>query len=448
MTTYGLRRRLVLVLLFAFFLGLGGASIFYWIELQELRDELLSNALRHQADIAAQLLQNDTTSVADLPPEWDAAYARPDSQIFFSLYRSDGRILDHSTNLVAPLPPPFGLPLGQIQRGRLGEKDVGFLTVEVEGGRLLQVARTDLTSPGLLEALSEEAVEFILYTMIPFALLSVVAIWLVVGWSLRPIVRASDVASRISPDAPAARIPVHGLPSEVRPLVDATNGALARLASAYDTVRRLTADAAHELRTPLAALTIRLQRSRLGEPMDWASIDRDLGHLRRLVQQMLVLARRDSPDAIRNGNPPAMVNLSRLARQVASQLLPLAEARSRAIEVEAPEPVTVLGHEDELHDMVRNLVENALDHGQGKVVLEAHADEHTAVLAVTDEGQGIPPELGEGAFERFRKADPSSPGAGLGLAIVKRVAERHGGRIAFTSKLGSRIEVRLPIRSG
>jgi two-component system sensor histidine kinase QseC len=260
--------------------------------------------------------------------------------------------------------------------------------------------------------------------------------------------RASEVARRITPDRPGERIPTSGLPSELRPLVDATNGALARLTTAYDAIRRLTADAAHELRTPLAALTLRLQRSRLGDPMDWPSVDRDLGHLRRLVQQMILLARRDSPQASQHAGPPVPVNLSRLAREVASLMLPIAEQRGRVIEVEAPDPALVLGREDELHDLLRNLVENALDHGMGRVVIGASQSGASAVLAVSDEGSGIAPELGAAAFDRFRKADAASPGAGLGLAIVRRVAEHHDGRITMSGGKGFRIAVAFPFAPG
>ncbi|WP_051329168.1 sensor histidine kinase [Geminicoccus roseus] len=448
MRHFSLRLRLALVMLFAFFLGLGGSSLFYWAEIHELQDDLLGSALHRQAGITTEAIQGDAVAVDRLPPDWATAYREPDSLLHFVLYAADGSVLDHSPNLPAGLPSPLGVPFGQVRRVDVGQEKAGLVVVAAGDGRILQVARADISSPGLVEELTEEAVEFLFYTMLPFALMSMTAIWLVAGWSLRPVLRASRAAALVSPEAPDARIPTRGLPSEVLPLVDAANGALQRLTTAYGAVRRLTADAAHELRTPLAALTLRLQRVQAGGAADWPAIERELGHLRRLVQQMLALARRESPgQAVAEGWAP--LNLSRIAREVAASLLPLAEAEGRTIEVDAPVPAPVDGVADELRDMLRNLVENALGHGAGRIVVAvALARDGRVDLVVSDEGRGIPPELGEAAFERFRKGDAASAGAGLGLAIVRRVVERHRGSITVEDGPGCRIRVSLAAAAG
>jgi signal transduction histidine kinase len=443
MKGYGLRRRLALVMLLSFLLGLGGASFFFWAEVGELQEDLLRHALQKQATVTGSSVQGDAVALEGLPVAWRTAYERPDSLVYYALYAADGRKVDQSPNFPTALPSPFGLPFGAVGRVESRTEDVGFTVVPAEGGRLLQVARADLSSPGLVEALTEEAIEFLFYTLLPFAVIAMVAIWLVVGWSLRPVLQASRAAAGVGPDAPDARIPINGLPMEVLPLVDAANGALQRLTSAYASVRRLTADAAHELRTPLAALTLRLQRAQLGGELDWAAIERELGHMRRLVQQMLTLARRESQatDTEACSKP---VNLVRLAREVAASLLPLVEAAGRSLEVDAPEPVVVTGQADELHDMLRNLIENALGHGAGKITVRVGVDSAgSPEVVVADEGRGIPPEFSEAVFERFRKIDPASPGAGLGLAIVRRVVERHDGRIDLLPGSGCQVRVTL-----
>ncbi|HWL67782.1 MAG TPA: HAMP domain-containing sensor histidine kinase [Geminicoccus sp.] len=439
MSGFSLRRRLALVMLFAFLLGLGGASLFYWIEVAEMRGELLRNALRLQAEVTLEAQAGARIAADALPPEWAVAYAQPDSLVHWSLYDAAGRQVGRSPNLLVTLPPPFGLPFGSMQRAHVDGRDIGFLAVPTADGGILQVARADLDSPGVVRVLSEEAVEFLFYTLLPFALLSMLAIWLVVGWSLRPLLRASQAAALVGPERLHSRIPAEGLPDEILPLVAAANDALDRLTAGYEAVRQLTADAAHELRTPLAALSLRLQQARLDGTADWVAIERETGHMRRLVQQMLTLARQEG----REEGALATVNLARIGREVAASLLPLAEVAGRTIEVEAPDRVMALGDPDELRELVRNLVENGLAHGTGTVTVRVAGEGEGPLLEVADQGPGLPPGLGAAAFERYRKGDPASAGAGLGLAIVRRVVERHGGRIRLSPGPGCRVSVRL-----
>jgi two-component system sensor histidine kinase QseC len=259
--------------------------------------------------------------------------------------------------------------------------------------------------------------------------------------SLRPLLAASEQAARVGPRHPRARIAVRNLPSEAAPLVDAVNGALDRLAGAYETERRFTQDAAHELRTPLAALTMRLQRARLGGVTDWDQVDRDLTHMRRLVSQLLDLARKESGRS--QESAPAPVNLARLAREAAASLLPLVEHAGRTVDVDLPETAPVIGSGDDLRDMIRNLLENALAHGSGRIGLSLRVRE-ALELDVTDEGPGVPTPLREAVFDRFRKVRQDGDGSGLGLAIARTVASRHGGTIAFLDAPTCRIRVLLP----
>ena len=288
--------------------------------------------------------------------------------------------------------------------------------------------------------------------LVPFIVAALTLIWLVSVWSLRPLARASSEAARAGPRDPTARIGTGSLPSEVRPLVDAVNGALDRLADAYAAERRFTADAAHELRTPLAVLNLRLQRAKIEGTTDWAAIDHELAQMNRLVAQLLDLARKEH--AGHSPTTPALplVNLSRIAREAAAAALPLAETAGRPLEVELPDSLPVRGRADDLRDMVRNLLDNALTHGLGTVRLfgrvVAERGELRVVIDVTDEGSGIPAELQGVAFDRFRKGRQDSPGSGLGLAIVREVVRTHGGSIELLSGPGCRAQVALPAALG
>ena len=286
--------------------------------------------------------------------------------------------------------------------------------------------------------------------LLPFSLAAVALIWLVSGWSLRHLASASREAAVVGAFNPGARISTRSLPGEVRPLVDAVNGALDRLAEAYAAEQRFVADAAHELRTPLAVLSLRLQRAKLDGDLDWGAIERDLAQVNRLAGQLLDLARKEHAHQAGAAAGWPVANLSRLAREAAAALIPLAEQAGRVLDVELPASLPVRGRVDDLRDMVRNLLDNALVHGRGTVRLVGQVGvvrdgRQEAWITVSDEGPGVPAGLGEAVFDRFRKADPESMGHGLGLAIVREVARGHGGSVEFLPGLGCQVRIALPV---
>jgi len=265
---------------------------------------------------------------------------------------------------------------------------------------------------------------------------------------LRPLERASLDAQSIGPTDLSTRLSVDGLPDEVRPLVDAVNGGLDRLAHACEAERRLTADAAHQLRTPVTVLDLRLQRARIGGRIEWPTIEREMAQLKHLIGRLMDLARRDNVAQPVDASGGAQnINLARIVRECAATVLPVAEKEDRSLIVEAPDVVPFHGRADDLRDMVHNLIDNALVHGSGTVRVavrhEASGRGQEIVIEVADEGTGLPEALKETVFERFRKG-PLSQGAGLGLAIVRQVARGHGGDVGFLSEPGCHARVVLP----
>ena len=279
--------------------------------------------------------------------------------------------------------------------------------------------------------------------LLPFSAVVLVLVWAVSVWSLRPLIRASQQAALAGPRNPHARIDVAGLPGELLPLVGAMNGALDRLAEAYEGERRFTEDAAHELRTPLAALGLRLQRARFDGATDWQALDRDLAQMGRLVAQLLDLARKEARSG-RTDPPRSPVNLARIAREAAASVLVLVEAAGRTFDVDLPEVITVEGRADDLRDMIHNLLENALRHGRGRIGLHLHAHGDAVRLEVRDEGPGVAPALHDAVFDRFRKVRQDTGGSGLGLAIARAVAVGHAGHVGFLRGPTCRIQVVLP----
>lgn len=285
--------------------------------------------------------------------------------------------------------------------------------------------------------------------LLPFSLGAIALIWLVSGWSLRHLAAASREAAVVGPSNPGARISTARLPGELRPLVDAVNAALDRLAEAYAAEQRFVADAAHELRTPLAVLSLRLQRAKLDVVPDWPAIDQDLMQVNRLAGQLLDLARKEHATQADSTAGSIVANLSRIAREAAAAVVPLAERAGRALEVELPDSVPVRGRPDDLRDMMRNLLDNALMHGRGTIRVAGHIEiargERQVWITVSDEGPGVPAELGEAVFDRFRKGSPDSMGHGLGLAIVRAVARGHDGSVEILPGPGCRVRIVLPV---
>ena len=295
-----------------------------------------------------------------------------------------------------------------------------------------------------------------LAVLLPFGGVMLLLIGAVCRWTLRPLLRASMQAASIGPHDPGRRVDPRGLPDEVSPLVGAMNAALDRLADAYEVERRFTMNAAHELRTPLATLRLRLQRVRHdGAALDWPAIERDIAGMTARVDGLLDLARKQAAGAGgTEADPP--VDVCRVGRAAAAQMLPLVEAARRELAVELPEPsgagLRVRGDAADLQDMVRNLIENALHHGAGRIELRAAIERRTGgpgrvALDVGDEGEGVPEALRPTMFERFRKGRQASSGSGLGLAIAREVAQRHGGTIGFLPGRRCVVRVLLPLAS-
>ena len=438
-----LRWRLMAAMLIVLGLGLGASAIFSHIEAYSTLKELRKRTLQDQAQelLSALRIGSDGSVEVTLPAEWQNAYQRPDRSFAYSIYDADGRVVALSPNLASPLPLIGSDPL-QIP----GPESLAVLAMNAPEGRTVVVGRAHPDQEALAESLIEENFEH-LFVVVPFILMSLPLLWLISRWSLRPLARASQEAQGIGPADLSTRLSVEGLPDEVRPLVDAVNGALDRLAHAYQAERRLTADAAHQLRTPITVFDLRLQRARLGGRTDWPTIEREMAQLRRLIDRLMGLARRDNAALEEPAGPHQTINLARIVRESVATVLPIAEKKDRSVVVEAPDAIPFRGQADDLRDMVHNLLENALVHGSGTVRVtirhERTEDGPNIVIEVADEGPGVTEALKEVMFERFRRG-PTSQGAGLGLAIARQVARSHGGDVGFASEPGCNVRVVLP----
>ena len=260
-------------------------------------------------------------------------------------------------------------------------------------------------------------------------------IWFAVGRGLRPLYAMSRAVAKRRPDA-LAPLAERALPEELQPLALSLNDLLARLDAALSAQRRFTAEAAHELRTPLAALQLQLdvaRRANDGSARAAAYDDLDAGVARasHLVEQLLTLARIE-PEAL--ATRAAECDLVALAKEAIVARGGLAARKGVDLGLAREAPVHVRGDAANLSTLLSNLLDNALRHtpAGGRVDVAVDDEGGAAVLSVSDTGPGIPAEERERVFDRFyRGAGSSEPGSGLGLSIVKRIADAHQAAISL-----------------
>ncbi|MFK3736385.1 ATP-binding protein [Massilia sp. TN1-12] len=284
--------------------------------------------------------------------------------------------------------------------------------------------------------------------MMPILML---VVWWVVSGSLEPVARVrKQVASRQADDL--SPVSEAGLPDEVRPLVHELNLLFGRVRTAFDAQQHFVGDAAHELRTPLAALKLQVQSlerandnpearrvaiGRLGAGIERAT---------RLVEQLLVLARQEA-----SATPHQAVDLAGVAKRAVADLAGLAQARSIDLGLQRADSADIQGQPDALMILARNLVDNAIKYtpNGGTVDVSVVADKGAVRLTVEDSGPGIPPEERERVFDRFYRVPGSdAAGSGLGLAIIKSIAQQHGAALALgeSARLGGlEVTVTFPV---
>jgi heavy metal sensor kinase len=282
--------------------------------------------------------------------------------------------------------------------------------------------------------------------------------WWVAGHTLQPISQISAAAEQIAGGDLSRRIDVHETESELGQLVTVLNRTFDRLEKAFEQQTRFTADASHELRTPIAVMLTQIQLA-CSRPRDADSYrqtletcGRAVERMRGLVNNLLELSRVDSGEF---EIARADCDLARIARESLEFISPLARQKNAVLH-ESLESVTVKADAGRLGQVIINLLNNALQHNANgiEVTLTVQRKRDRAILRVADNGTGIPKEALPQLFERFFRGDKSrsrmgdSGGHGLGLAISQAIIKAHGGTLRLESQPGQGAEfvVELPLR--
>lgn len=348
-------------------------------------------------------------------------------RLLFQVWGKNEKVLIHSAaNLpgsLRNLPPGFSDI--QIQ----GNDWRAYSVIDAEHHKIVIAELYDIRNK-LADDITRNNAYILLVTYPIFGVL----IWIIVGIALRSITR---VTTEISSRASTYLEPVNetSTPVEIKPLVTELNHLFIRLKLAFDRNKRFAADAAHELRTPLAALKTQAQVALKAEN----ETDRQNALMKMLqgvdrsshvVAQLLTLSRLTQEQELNDIHP---VDLHKLATEIIAYLVPIALEKNIEIELDPPPVNPVIpGNDPALGILIRNIVDNAIrytpEHGAVKIAIIS--ENNHIIFRVTDTGPGIPVELRERVFERFyRILGTKAAGSGLGLAIVSQITELHHAKI-------------------
>lgn len=432
-----LRRQLLVYLLGGALLAALLAGFLTYRAVLRESDEILDYHLRQVAlSLGAQRFGGD------LPPLDAGEEARFDLVV---------RVWDESGVRLYQSHPHSDLPgFAQLGFATVAEADGGWRVFSMQTrGNVVQVAQPLAVRERLAAGMALRVLTPFLVLIPALGLL----VWLAIGRGLAPLAEVAGAVARRSPGS-LTPLRLARVPDELRPLVAALDGLLVRLGEALEVQKAFTADAAHELRTPLAALQLQVQlleRSRDEAERQQAVLRLKAGLQRatHMVEQLLTLARQEGA-----AGEFAAVDLHALAAQAVAELAPLAQAKDIDLGMEGEAGrVELSGDAAALRILLANLIGNAVRYTPqgGRVdVRVAHAAGEGVRLEVVDSGPGIPEAERQRVCDRFyRLADTEAGGSGLGLAIARRVCERHAARLSLLDGPGGRglkVEVAFPER--
>jgi two-component system, OmpR family, sensor kinase len=440
-----IRLRLTLVFAAAMAAVLAAMGLFLYLRLAVALDRTIDQSLRSRAgDVAALVQETDS----GLGSERGTRLAEQEKR-FAQLVDPSGKVVDSTPGLGGR----SQLSAAQLARARgatiiadrppfpNSDDNIRILAtpVRTEEDKLLVVV-VGAPLEERAEALESLNRQLLLVSPVALVLSSLVAYALAAA-ALRPVESMRREAEAVSAAEPGRRLPLPPARDEVARLGETLNSMLARLESAFAREQRFVSDASHELRTPLAALRteleLALRRKRTRGELEAAlrSAAEESERLSQLAEDLLVLARSHG------GQLP--VRRERLAAagllaDVRERFARRAAEAGRPLEARAEDGLELSVDRLRAEQALGNLVENALRHGGGRILLQARRQEGRVELHVLDEGPGFDPEFIGHAFEPFTRDDPArqGPGAGLGLAIVEVIARAHGGAAHLANRDG------------
>jgi signal transduction histidine kinase len=398
-------------------------------------DNMHDESMRKQAEAVAQHLvaRADGSLSLDLPPDLQGLYSQPYGRYSYAVVDDRGHTLLSSRNDRAAIFPadPRNAAVEFLNThnddaaisGASIRWQVGASTVFIQAAE--DLANRDV----LIDDIEADFFKNVGWITLPILLVLLITDIAIFRRALLPLRQASEIAEHIGPSRTDVRLPLNEIPSEVRPLVAAVNQALDRLDEGFRVQREFTADAAHELRTPLSILRTRVDT--LDNQGIAQALHQDIEAMSRIVGQLLDIAELDAFTI----DPGELADARAVCLEVAEFIAPLALEQGREIALLASSaPVWVKGDAEMMKRAIRNLAENAIKYAPRASLIEFVVEEDGTVR-VRDRGPGIPVEEHQLIFRRFWRRDRSRPGStGLGLSIVQRIVELHGATVTVENR--------------
>ncbi len=410
----------------------------------------LYRALAHAAwrDDAEDVLHASRTVAQRLDAEGEADSDALDVEagVLVRVRDTSGRTVIESEGMALLPPASFPAPSQRLARVKAtdGSRWVAVVTTW-KGGTV--TAAKDLGHHGRL---LDNYQDTLLANALLVAALAALAGWFLARRGLAPLRTFADATAGIHPGTLDTRLDPETAPRELERLVVALNGALARLEEAFSRLAALSADMAHELRTPLHALRLDLESLTASEPSPslrdrLGAATESVDHMGALIEQMLFLARAEDPTTALDLHD---LDLLQALQDAARPFEILAEEKGLTLRVESSEGARIHADATLLRRAIHNLLANALRHtDEGGVTLKGSVVAGFTDIEVRDTGEGIAPELLPHLGQRFVRADASraraTGGTGLGLAIVESILRLHGGRLVIESAVGQGTTARL-----
>jgi signal transduction histidine kinase len=406
-----------------------------WLYIKQSRVDAYLRQLtlvKQAREISSYVELNPDGSVeVALPAKLSEAYNSPGSRYRYAVRDNAGRIIATSGRLIGPLPRLLDAEERKFYQYKADADNANVLGAAVRKdlsnrSYYTQVEQTLPMTRSLNAAVFNEFFMDGGWLQIPFLLALLAVSALTLSRSLAPLKEMATLAAVIEPGSSTLRLPSKGIPKEILPLVASFNKALDRLDEGLTRQREFNANAAHQLRTPLAVLAANIDT--MPDATAAARLRHDVQLMTRIVHQLLLVARLETLN-LQLDEP---VDLCQAARQAAENLGPIAISAGKTLEVDEPDvPVVILGNAFVVNIAISNLIENAINHSpQGGGVRIRVTPE--ASVEVCDSGPGIPPQLREKVFQRFWRGESSAEGAGLGLSIVRRIMHALKGNVSVT----------------
>ncbi|MCF6234789.1 MAG: ATP-binding protein [Gammaproteobacteria bacterium] len=424
-----IRQNLLLLVLITVFFAWIVAGFFIYYSTKHEAEEIYDTQLVQSAKLLASLVRHEVGGAHQLQIDRDdflPVIHKYETKISFSIYHHDGTLMTHSSS--SPLLPII-------------EYTSGFKEMQVDGITWYTYNLYDPQTKFLIQTaqrhdVREEMVAYINHSVLFVMLISLpfiaIFIWISISRGLRPLFQLADTISKRSIHQ-LEPITLEGAPTETQPIVRSLNALFDRLHQAFEKERRFTADAAHELRTPLAGIKTQAQvalRATETSQRQQAikQVITGVNRTTKLVNQLLILARVDAEQHLVRAD----LDLKLLCATIIGEQIASALKKNIEINLQAESPAIICGNEELIHIMVTNLINNAIRYtpDKGRIIVNVTNEAQSVILDVKDSGSGIPKPLKKQVFDRFKRGEHQDiSGSGLGLSIVLEIAELHHAKI-------------------